>query len=178
MAKFGQYLGSTLEKLNRVAGEVSGTVHNVAFNLEQTFRDNLRGSESEQPLPSASRRSGSTASSAASTPDSAPDFTTSLPVTADPSQTDPAAMLCDECHTKFGLFQRRVQCPECRCYFCKACIPPKLPSRNRTCARCHILQGRPPNRTELMQLRVKDLKHYLSSKRINSESCVGKLDLM
>ena len=46
--------------------------------------------------------------------------------------------------------------------------------QTRTCARCVVFNKRPPHRGELMKLRVKDLQHFLTRKRINIKSCVGK----
>ena len=102
MSNLGNYfgsLGTTLTKIGQVAGEVGsyvdGTVQNVAGNLEQTIRDNLRtgtnqqnpvggggagvssnpgrgnpGSTSRSPSGRLSSRRGSTSSSTATTPDS------------------------------------------------------------------------------------------------------------
>jgi len=48
----------------------------------------------------------------------------------------------------------------------------------QTCERCGVLNKKPPHRGELMKLRVKDLQHFLTRKKINIKSCVEKKDLV
>merc|ERR1712227_339748 len=69
-------------------------------------------------------------------------------------------------------------CGECGNVFCTLCLPSVSSSKSRTCARCGVLNKRPPHRGELMKLRVKDLQHFLTRKRINIKSCVEKKDLV
>ena len=99
--------------------------------------------------------------------------------TADPpGQAPPApALHCDMCAAKFSFISRKRSCSECGNVFCSACLPSErgAGSGKRTCARCGVLNKRPPHRGELMKLRVKDLQHFLTRKRINIKSCVGKL---
>jgi len=102
--------------------------------------------------------------------------------TADPpGQAPPApALHCDMCAAKFSFISRKRSCSECGNVFCSACLPSErgAGSGKRTCARCGVLNKRPPHRGELMKLRVKDLQHFLTRKRINIKSCVEKKDLV
>ena len=65
-------------------------------------------------------------------------------------------------------------CHECKNYFCNACINRDSVTSQRTCVRCKVLLSRPPIRADLMDLRVKDLRSYLVSKRVNTKACVGE----
>jgi len=102
----------------------------------------------------------------------------------DQPQTGPAtpsnAMNCDMCGNKFTFISRKRTCAECGNVFCTTCLPNErhVSSKSRTCARCGVLNKRPPHRGELMKLRVKDLQHFLTRKRINIKSCVEKKDLV
>jgi len=98
------------------------------------------------------------------------------PVTTPPS----AAINCDMCGNKFSFISRKRTCGECGNVFCTTCLPNErnVSSKSRTCARCGVLNKRPPHRGELMKLRVKDLQHFLTRKRINIKSCVEKKDLV
>ena len=94
------------------------------------------------------------------------------PITTPPS----AAINCDMCGNKFSFISRKRTCTDCGNVFCTTCLPNdrNVSSKSRTCARCGVLNKRPPHRGELMKLRVKDLQHFLTRKRINIKSCVGK----
>jgi len=97
--------------------------------------------------------------------------------TPDPSAHSPSAMICDMCNNKFSLISRKKTCCECGNYFCSSCLP-RESGRTRTCSRCRVLNKMPPHRGDLMKLRVKDLQHFLTRKRINIKSCVEKKDLV
>merc|ERR1719481_2146575 len=86
-------------------------------------------------------------------------------------------MICDMCNNKFSLISRKKTCCECGNYFCSTCLP-RESGRTRTCSRCRVLNKMPPHRGDLMKLRVKDLQHFLTRKRINIKSCVEKKDLV
>jgi len=89
------------------------------------------------------------------------------------------AMLCDMCNNKFSFISRKRTCCECGQQFCSSCLPRDTAGgKTRTCARCVVFNKRPPHRGELMKLRVKDLQHFLTRKRINIKSCVEKKDLV
>ena len=96
-----------------------------------------------------------------------------------------AAMVCDNCGTKLSFFKGKKSCSECQNEFCRACVNDTfssvtLASSNKSvkmCGRCKILVQRPPVRTQLMQLRVKDLQRYLVSKRVNTKACRGEKHL-
>jgi len=85
-------------------------------------------------------------------------------------------MHCDMCGTKFNLINRKKSCSECPHFFCSSCLP--RGGGERVCARCRVLHKSPPVRQDLMGLRVKDLQHFLTKKRVNIKSCVEKKDLV
>merc|ERR1719221_284686 len=91
--------------------------------------------------------------------------------------SSPSSMMCDMCSNKFTLITRKKTCCECGNYFCSTCLP-RESGRTRTCTRCRVLNKMPPHRGDLMKLRVKDLQHFLTRKRINIKSCVEKKDLV
>eukprot|EP00090_Calanus_glacialis_P033373 TRINITY_DN5541_c0_g1_i1.p1 TRINITY_DN5541_c0_g1~~TRINITY_DN5541_c0_g1_i1.p1 ORF type:complete len:552 (-),score=162.96 TRINITY_DN5541_c0_g1_i1:165-1820(-) len=95
----------------------------------------------------------------------------------EPSAHSPSTMICDMCTNKFSLISRKKTCCECGNYFCSTCLP-RESGRTRTCSRCRVLNKMPPHRGDLMKLRVKDLQHFLTRKRINIKSCVEKKDLV
>jgi len=97
--------------------------------------------------------------------------------TTDPTAHSPSTMMCDMCANKFSLISRKKTCCECGNYFCSTCLPREA-GRTRTCSRCRVLNKMPPHRGDLMKLRVKDLQHFLTRKRINIKSCVEKKDLV
>ena len=85
--------------------------------------------------------------------------------TAPPTPSN--AMNCDMCGNKFTFISRKRTCVECGNVFCTTCLPNErhVSSKSRTCARCGVLNKRPPHRGELMKLRVKDLQHFLTRKK-------------
>ena len=46
--------------------------------------------------------------------------------------------------------------------------------KTKICERCLVLSKHPPVRADLMELRVIDLKRYLTAKKISMKNCVGK----
>jgi len=97
---------------------------------------------------------------------------------SDREKSSPSAVTCDMCGTKFSFISRKRTCGECGNVFCTLCLPSVSSSRQRTCARCGVLNKKPPHRGELMKLRVRDLQHFLTRKKINIKSCVEKKDLV
>jgi len=112
----------------------------------------------------------------------------------DPNQR---GLLCDNCNVKFSLFSRKRECPDCRQFFCDGCFTsshavgsggasgaaaaaaggaPKF--KTKICERCLVLSKHPPVRADLMELRVIDLKRYLTAKKISMKNCVEKKDLV
>jgi len=100
-----------------------------------------------------------------------------LPASQIHSAQSPSAMICDMCSNKFTLISRKKTCCECGNHFCSTCLPREA-GKTRTCSRCGVLNKMPPQRGDLMKLRVKDLQHFLTRKRINIKSCVEKKDLV
>lgn len=70
----------------------------------------------------------------------------------------------------FSLCQK--PCLECKKQFCSQCL---LRGRDRTlhCKNCYILCMRPPLRSALLNLRVKDLQHYLNQHNVSTRGCLG-----
>jgi len=90
------------------------------------------------------------------------------------TQPESPAAHCDLCGKTFTFISRKRSCADCANIFCSSC----LPAKGGTCSRCGVLNKRPALRGELMKLRVKDLRHFLTRKRINIKSCVEKKDLV
>ncbi|XP_026477549.1 E3 ubiquitin-protein ligase RNF34-like [Ctenocephalides felis] len=85
-------------------------------------------------------------------------------------------MPCTNCSVQFGVFKRKKQCHECRCYFCNLCLRIK---RDRVlCGKCIVLTSRPLSRSQLLQLKSKDLIIYLKSIHVSTSGCVEKEDLV
>ncbi|XP_035784380.1 uncharacterized protein LOC118462640 [Anopheles albimanus] len=85
-------------------------------------------------------------------------------------------MPCERCKTKFTLITWKKSCFECHRLFCRNCL-----SKGQTrslCQNCIIFTKRPLSRTDLAQLKVRELIFYLQSKHISTSGCVEKDDLI
>lgn len=72
--------------------------------------------------------------------------------------------MCDSCGNKIGLLSRK-QCASCHTYFCSSCVgQPKSPYQ---CRRCEVFTAPLIERRQLQKLLVRDLKHYLTTRRID-----------
>merc|ERR1719499_270244 len=114
------------------------------------------------PFVSRKKKSGSGSMGCGSSYDYKPPDTSSN-VTSPP--VSPATN-CDMCGNKFSFISRRRSCVDCGNVFCSTCLPRErhVSSKSRVCARCGVLNRRPPHRGELMKLRVKDLQRFLTRK--------------
>ncbi|GFG32107.1 hypothetical protein Cfor_06877 [Coptotermes formosanus] len=100
-----------------------------------------------------------------------------------------AAMTCQGCSVKFTVFKRRRQCSVCQRYYCTHCLPlgesgspasvlARFTDKKLKCSKCEVLSARPLCRSQLQQLRVKDLQLYLTSQKVSTRGCVEKEDLV
>jgi len=100
-------------------------------------------------------------------------------------------LLCEYCDLPLGLFKRKRMCPGCSRWFCTACLPRDYQfqasnirlGRNPLgptpiCQRCSILAIDNVTKEHLMELRIKDLRQYLESKRIPTAGCREKSELV
>ncbi|KAJ9584125.1 hypothetical protein L9F63_021534, partial [Diploptera punctata] len=85
------------------------------------------------------------------------------------------------------------QCSICQRYYCTHCLPlggqnggsngttsmlARFMEKKLKCSKCKVLTARPLCRSQLQQLRVKDLQLYLTSQRVSTTGCVEKDDLV
>jgi len=100
-------------------------------------------------------------------------------------------VICEYCDLPLGLFKRKRMCPGCSRWFCTSCLPRDYQfqaanlrlGRNPLgptpiCERCSILAIDNVTKDQLMELRVKDLRQYLESKRIPTAGCREKSELV
>lgn len=73
-------------------------------------------------------------------------------------------------HLLSFLFQK--PCVECKRLFCSQCLQ-RCRDRALRCKNCCILTMRPPLRSALLDLRVKDLQHYLNQHNVSTRGCLG-----
>uniref|UniRef100_A0A2M4A8E5 Putative ring finger protein b n=1 Tax=Anopheles triannulatus TaxID=58253 RepID=A0A2M4A8E5_9DIPT len=85
-------------------------------------------------------------------------------------------MPCERCKTKFTLITWKKSCFECHRLFCRNCLSKGQP--RSLCQNCIIFTKRPLSRTDLAQLKVRELIFYLQSKHISTSGCVEKDDLI
>ncbi|XP_076638330.1 E3 ubiquitin-protein ligase RNF34 isoform X1 [Colletes latitarsis] len=86
-------------------------------------------------------------------------------------------MACEACNVKFNFFTRKKQCTDCSRYFCSACVIKRLP-KTLNCTSCGILSQRPLLRSQIMQMRSKDLLRYLLGNKVSIKGCIEKEDLI
>ncbi|XP_032667891.1 E3 ubiquitin-protein ligase RNF34 isoform X2 [Odontomachus brunneus] len=86
-------------------------------------------------------------------------------------------MACEACSTKFNLFKRKKQCMDCLRYFCSECVIKRL-DKVFTCDSCSMLSRRPLIRSQIRQMRSKDLRQYLVAKKVCIKGCIEKEDLV
>ncbi|CAH1801860.1 unnamed protein product [Owenia fusiformis] len=89
-------------------------------------------------------------------------------------------MPCDNCSANFTLFRLKKLCVECQHYYCSACIFKEV-SRTitrRRCNKCRVLTKPNFSRHDLMQLKVRDLRQFLTQKNIGTNHCKEKNDLV
>jgi len=183
-----EYLQHYLNRFNGRLDQVQSVIENLVEELYENenrrwndmLKDDIRGNSDgpieffKLPFAKKSKKSGTGSMGCGSSYDHR--SSDPPPITTPPS----AAINCDMCGNKFSFISRKRTCTDCGNVFCTTCLPNdrNVSSKSRTCARCGVLNKRPPHRGELMKLRVKDLQHFLTRKRINIKSCVEKKDLV
>uniref|UniRef100_A0A182QTP2 RING-type domain-containing protein n=1 Tax=Anopheles farauti TaxID=69004 RepID=A0A182QTP2_9DIPT len=85
-------------------------------------------------------------------------------------------MPCEKCKVKFGIITRKKSCYECHRLFCRNCLTKR--QERLFCSNCTIFTKRPLSKSDLGQLKPRDLIHYLQSKHISTTGCVEKDDLI
>ncbi|KAK0174710.1 hypothetical protein PV327_010447 [Microctonus hyperodae] len=86
-------------------------------------------------------------------------------------------MACEACATKFTLFKRKKQCKDCLRFYCTDCVI-RRGDRVLSCGNCSMLSRRPLIRSQVLQMKSKDLKQYLIAKKVSLRGCVEKEDLV
>ncbi|NWR45555.1 RNF34 ligase, partial [Regulus satrapa] len=102
-------------------------------------------------------------------------FTPSTGFSAYPA---PAAanVTCKACGLSFSVFRKKHVCCDCKKDFCSVCSV--LKENLRRCCTCHLLRETAFQRSQLMRLRVKDLRQYLILRNIPTDTCREKEDLV
>ncbi|XP_078410331.1 E3 ubiquitin-protein ligase RNF34-like isoform X1 [Cetorhinus maximus] len=85
-------------------------------------------------------------------------------------------IVCKGCGQAFSLFRKKYICKECKKNFCSFCSV--MQESLRRCYTCQVLQQTSFQRNELMKIKVKDLREYLSLRNIPIETCREKEDLV
>ncbi|XP_078083624.1 E3 ubiquitin-protein ligase RNF34a isoform X2 [Mustelus asterias] len=85
-------------------------------------------------------------------------------------------IVCKGCGQAFSLFRKKYICKDCKKNFCSFCSV--MQENLRRCYTCQVLQQTSFQRNELMKIKVKDLREYLSLRNIPIETCREKEDLV
>ncbi|KAM9820297.1 E3 ubiquitin-protein ligase rififylin [Neosynchiropus ocellatus] len=94
------------------------------------------------------------------------------------SQPSPAPALgCQSCGGRFDTPSRKHVCTDCGKNFCGRCSA-QLESRPRLCHTCQRFYGNLLERSELMKLKVKELRDYLHLHQVSTHLCREKEELV
>lgn len=93
-----------------------------------------------------------------------------------PYPSSSSNIVCKACGLNFTVFRKKHVCCDCKKDFCSVCST--LQENLRRCSTCHLLQETAFQRPQLMKLKVKDLRQYLTLRNIPTESCREKEDLV
>jgi len=86
---------------------------------------------------------------------------------------------CQSCGLKFSLLKRKRTCFDCNMDFCNQCLNKDVGyDRKNHCKRCVVFSRQPLDRNGLNSLRSRDLKWFLASKRVPSQMCNEKGELI
>ncbi|XP_031823450.1 E3 ubiquitin-protein ligase rififylin isoform X2 [Antechinus flavipes] len=91
-----------------------------------------------------------------------------------PTSSEPS---CKNCGTHFGSTTRKHTCLDCKKDFCISCSS-QVGNGARLCYLCQRFRATAFHREELMKMKVKDLRDYLSLHDISSEMCREKEELV
>nr|XP_058904641.1 E3 ubiquitin-protein ligase rififylin isoform X3 [Kogia breviceps] len=84
---------------------------------------------------------------------------------------------CKACGAHFASMARKQTCLDCKKNFCMACSS-QVGSGPRLCLLCQRFRATAFQREELMKMKVKDLRDYLSLHDISTEMCREKEELV
>ncbi|XP_077318106.1 E3 ubiquitin-protein ligase RNF34 isoform X2 [Lithobates pipiens] len=93
-----------------------------------------------------------------------------------PYPSSSSTIVCKACGLGFSVFRKKHVCCYCKKDFCSVCST--LHENLRSCSTCHLLQETAFQRPQLMKLKVKDLRQYLTLRNIPTDSCREKEDLV
>uniref|UniRef100_H3BGN3 RING-type E3 ubiquitin transferase n=1 Tax=Latimeria chalumnae TaxID=7897 RepID=H3BGN3_LATCH len=85
-------------------------------------------------------------------------------------------VVCKACGQSFSVFRKKHICCDCKKMFCTLCSV--MQENLRRCSTCHLLRETGFQRPLLMQLKVKDLRQYLTLRNIPTDTCREKEDLV
>ncbi|XP_023576404.1 E3 ubiquitin-protein ligase RNF34 isoform X1 [Octodon degus] len=93
-----------------------------------------------------------------------------------PAPAEGPNIVCKACGLSFSVFRKKHVCCDCKKDFCSVC---SVSQENlRRCSTCHLLQETAFQRPQLMRLKVKDLRQYLTLRNIPTDTCREKADLV
>ncbi|CDQ62549.1 unnamed protein product [Oncorhynchus mykiss] len=84
---------------------------------------------------------------------------------------------CKACGSRFVTLARKHVCMDCKNNYCGRCSA-QLEPRPRLCHTCQRFHGTLFDRTELMKLKVKDLRDYLHLHEVSTQMCREKEELV
>ncbi|XP_075706511.1 E3 ubiquitin-protein ligase rififylin [Rhinoderma darwinii] len=84
---------------------------------------------------------------------------------------------CKSCHTRLPSTSRKNPCMDCRNNFCATCLI-QFNDGLPLCQLCRRIRSTSFNREELLKLKVKDLRDYLSMRDVPTDLCREKEDLV
>ncbi|KAM9210476.1 E3 ubiquitin-protein ligase rififylin isoform 2-T3 [Dugong dugon] len=84
---------------------------------------------------------------------------------------------CRGCGAHFANMARKQTCLDCKKYFCMTCSS-QVGNGPRLCLLCQRFRATAFQREELMKMKVKDLRDYLSLHEISTEMCREKEELV
>ncbi|XP_071783076.1 E3 ubiquitin-protein ligase rififylin-like, partial [Centroberyx gerrardi] len=94
-----------------------------------------------------------------------------------PSLTCPTH-LCKACGGHFDTRARKHVCVDCKKNFCGRCSVQLEPPHPRLCHTCRRFHGTLFNRTQLMRLKVRELRDYLHLHEVPTQTCREKEELV
>ncbi|XP_029570257.1 E3 ubiquitin-protein ligase rififylin isoform X2 [Salmo trutta] len=84
---------------------------------------------------------------------------------------------CKACGSRFVTLARKHVCMDCKKNYCGRCSA-QLEPQQRLCHTCQRFHGTLFERTELMKLKVKDLRDYLHLHEVSTQMCREKEELV
>lgn len=81
---------------------------------------------------------------------------------------------CENCHSNFNIIRKKRACSKCLRWFCVDC----LAKREMVCRACGVLDVWPVHRMELLELKARDIKAFLTANGVSTHGCVEKEELV